>query len=97
MSRVENLRKKVFEIEIDGEKIKVKPKVKYTELWMEKKFVEAITGTIKEANPTWEAEDIEIEIATHITEYMREISILFGFSKREDYEDIKKEIKKQLK
>ena len=106
MSRFDNLKNKIFEIEIDGEKVKVKPKVEKAEIFLlmkknmteleAKRMTNLIVETVKEANPEVDIEDIKADVATHYGEYLKKLSILYGFATEEDFNKLKDEAKNEL-
>lgn len=93
-----NLKDKVREIEINGIKIKVKPKVKDAEALMTlkkettetdaKKLTSIMREMIKRANPEEDPEDIEAYVAEHYIDLLKEVMVLYGFTTRKAFDDM---------
>ena len=88
--RFEGLSKKIKEIEIDGEKLKIKPKRKDVEMFCTlsrdsfseqdaKKVFDILISMIQRANPGINAEDIEAYVTEHFGSLVAKIAPLFGF------------------
>jgi len=94
------LSKRHREITVDGDKIMVKPKVKDAEMFITmkqgdleqvdaEKITKIMVGMIKRANKEEQQEDIEDYVAQHYGSLFQELSILFGFTTREELEKLK--------
>ncbi len=91
-----NLSKRVREVEVDGIKIKVKPKVEDAEMFVTmkkemdmskaKEVTAILKKVIKRANPEAVDEDLEDFIEEHYGSLLKEITILMGFASRKDFE-----------
>jgi hypothetical protein len=100
----ENLSKRVKEIEIDGDKILIKPNVKDVEKFITMKdnmteedaskmtncFVNMMDRAYKMENIDAKREDIEAYIAEHYGAIMFKIMEIFGFASKEQIESLKK-------
>lgn len=101
---ISKLVRKTSEIEIDGVKIAVKPTPRDAEMYLvaasnkqfDDKTVSRITeimkNIVKRANPDISDEDLDALIAGHYGEFFTELSILFGFTTREQAEQMRKKI-----
>ena len=96
------LSKRVQEIEIGKDKIKVKPKVKDAEMFITmkagdletedaEKITKIMVEMIRRANPDEEIVDIEDYVAMNYGSIFQELSILFGFTTRAEMERMRKE------
>lgn len=105
-SPFKNLKDRVREIEVDGIKIKVKPKVKDAEALMTlkkettdtdaKKLTNVMKDVIQRANPEENLEDIEAFITEHYASLLREIMVLFGFTTRKAFDDLTKKLESRV-
>jgi len=88
--RFEGLSKKIKEIEIDGESLKIKPKRKDVEIFCTlsrdtfseqdaKKVFDIFINMIQRANPGAAVEDIEAYVTEHFGSLVAKIAPLFGF------------------
>jgi len=103
ISPFKGLKDKTTELEIGGQKIKVKPKVADAELFLTMKQEmneetakipsRVMTAMIKRANPEEDPEDIQDFIVAHYGELMMKIAPLFGF--KVDTATIEKQLKKK--
>ncbi|RLJ03642.1 MAG: hypothetical protein DRP11_00155 [Candidatus Aenigmatarchaeota archaeon] len=89
-------------LEINGQKIKIKPKVKDAEMFslmkrnMTEEDMQRLTtimkNIIKRANPEVPDEDIEAFITENYGTLILELSIYFGYTSRREVERLKKEM-----
>ena len=101
------LKDKIHELKIDDIVIKVQPKVKEAQLFilmkeeMTDKDTQRMSSIMQDiivrANPEDDPEDIEAFIALHYGTLMEELTILFGFSTREQMDKIKAKIQEKVK
>lgn len=100
---MENLKRKVKIVKLGDLDVKIRPKVKDVELFLTMKrdrmteedaakISKVMINIVKRGNPTWSEDDVEDVIVEHYGELLVELSIQFGFAKREDFEDQKKKL-----
>jgi len=99
-SPFKGLASRYTEIEVSGQKIKVKPKVKHAEAFMTLKkemteqdvarVSEILVDMIHSANPDESKEDIEAFVAMHYGELMQQIAVLYGFATKKELEEMRK-------
>ena len=104
-----DISKRIKTIKIDGKDLRVKPKVKDAEVFVllkkemdedhSKRISKSMISIIRRAYTPEELSDDDIEtlVATHYGTLLSEVSILFGFTTREDLEKSKKDFTKNLK
>jgi len=100
----ENLSKRVKEIDVDGQKVLIKPKIKDVEAFitisdkmneqdaqkLSTCFVNMIERAYKKNEVKTEREDIEDFVAEHYGTIMYSVMELFGFASKEKIENLKK-------
>jgi len=97
-----DISKKIKTIQIEGKPLKVKPNTRDAEMFILMKkdmndkdaarITEIMENIIKRANPELSQEDISSGIALHYGTILSELSILFGFTTREDLDKSKKKL-----
>lgn len=105
VSPFRGLKDKTHELIINGVTIKVKPKVEDIEMFITmkkemtgedaKKITAVLKQIISRANPEEDKEDIEVFIMENYGDLVSELTILFGFTTREQVEKLKTEVKKK--
>lgn len=102
---IRGLSKKVKTVTVGGDVIKVKPQVKHAEMFTTlkeqrtKEDAQNVTNILYEiiqgANPEESEEDIKSHIMNNYGDWMREMTILYGFTTREEYEKVRKKLTSQ--
>ena len=98
---------KMVEVEIDGEKIKVKPQVKHAEMFLSmkqgdladkdaKRITEMLIELIQGANPEDDVEDIRSYVAEHYGTLFKELMVIYKFVTREKLTELEEASKKKL-
>jgi len=104
--KFEGLSKKVKEIEIDGKKLKIKPKRKHAEIFAtltrEKftkedsaKITDLLIDMIKLANPAADKEDIEAYVVANYGALILELAPIFRFATRKETKQMMEKLKKE--
>lgn len=100
----ENLSKRVKEIDVDGQKLLIKPKIKDVEAFITMSdkmteqdaqklsscFVNMIERAYKKQEIKTEREDIEDFVAEHYGTILYSVMEVFGFASKEKIEELKK-------
>ena len=91
----------------NGDKIKVKPKVKDAQMFItlkqgsmteedSQKITDIMVGMIQRANPEEKQEDIEAYVALHYGELMEKIAVVYGFVPEKKIQELKEKRLKKL-
>lgn len=101
-SAFKGLSKKIKIVTVDGDKIKVQPKVKHAEMFTTlkeqrtaedaKMVTQILFEIVKGANPDESDEDIYAHIRDHYGEWMKTMAVLYGFATEEEFEKMKKKL-----
>lgn len=92
------LSKKIKEIEVDGEMLKIKPKRRHVEIFATlageqftendaKRITDLMIEMIKEANPESEIEDIEAYVVEHYGTLFLKLAPIFRFASEKELKE----------